>query len=326
MRQLSVAQACYIGGSQMQEVGKRHFSSNVYLLMDSGECALIDAGGGQVSVSRLQRRMSADGLRLRWIILTHYHYDHVRNAQSIQNEFPAAETVCHRRDAPFIRRPSCILDGTFTNRWLGGSLHETFRQMNRCIGEYEEYRRQFIEIYQSAAVDWVICRPTPLRLGNLWLHLLPTPGHSPGSLSIWVPEHRLVFCGDLPLWCGPAQPHPFGNYRRWRESLHQIRGLQPACLAWGHSVPTEGTDRCRRLIDRVLDHARSMTQNLVRCLDRRGRTVSELAPAVADERMLQSPGQRRLIEDSVHSMLHWLKDEGKATCRTGYSAVQWFAE
>ena len=34
-------------------------------------------------------------------------------------------------------------------------------------------------------------------MGRLEVHVLHTPGHSPGSISLWLPQEKVVFCGDL---------------------------------------------------------------------------------------------------------------------------------
>jgi hydroxyacylglutathione hydrolase len=36
-----------------------------------------------------------------------------------------------------------------------------------------------------------------IKVGNLSLHVLFTPGHAPGHVSFHLPDHRVIFDGDV---------------------------------------------------------------------------------------------------------------------------------
>jgi glyoxylase-like metal-dependent hydrolase (beta-lactamase superfamily II) len=77
--------------------------------------------------------------------------------------------------------------------------------------------------------------------GDLTLDLIPTPGHTPDHVSIWIPEIRLMLAAD-------AAEMPFPEVTRWellpqlRESLRRLDQLAPAtalyCHAAGNTDPT----------------------------------------------------------------------------------------
>ena len=57
---------------------------------------------------------------------------------------------------------------------------------------------------------------TVLDGGDLHLVLLPTPGHEPDHLAVFIPELRTLFTGDkaewpLPFVSSPPPCHPFGR-------------------------------------------------------------------------------------------------------------------
>jgi glyoxylase-like metal-dependent hydrolase (beta-lactamase superfamily II) len=87
-----------------------------------------------------------------------------------------------------------------------------------------------------------------LRIGDLEVRLLHTPGHSPGSLSIFV-EGRL-FSGDSLLVGGVGRPGPGGVEALW-ESVRRLRGLPDATVVHpghdeGHApVSTIGAEVAR---------------------------------------------------------------------------------
>ena len=56
---------------------------NAWLLLDrkAGEAVLVDPGD---EASHLLERLDASGCRLRWLVATHGHFDHVAAAASVQ--------------------------------------------------------------------------------------------------------------------------------------------------------------------------------------------------------------------------------------------------
>ena len=51
-----------------------------------------------------------------------------------------------------------------------------------------------------------------IRLGDTEIKVLHTPGHTPGHLSFFIPEHRLLFTADVDLTrFGPFYGHDFAN-------------------------------------------------------------------------------------------------------------------
>jgi len=86
--------------------------------------------------------------------------------------------------------------------------------------------------------------PAPLddgeivRLGEIELKVVLTPGHSPGHLSFWWQEKKILFGGDNVLmetstWVGP----PRGSLREYLASLEVERALAPRVIYPGHGSP-----------------------------------------------------------------------------------------
>jgi len=111
-------------------------------------------------------------------------------------------------------------------------------------------------------------RPTPditfddryeLELGGLRMELLSAPGgETTDSMVIWLPEHRICFCGNL----FSALVGHFPNLvtvrgDRYREalkfisSLDRVLGLEPELLLTGHHEPVVGKDLIREELTRI---------------------------------------------------------------------------
>ena len=94
--------------------------------------------------------------------------------------------------------------------------------------------------------------------GDLTLELLPTPGHTPDHVSVWIPELRLVLAGDA-----AERPIPYVNEPSdlplLRASLARLAALKPAAVIPCHGGTTEPglLDRDIAYFDTLERHARS---------------------------------------------------------------------
>lgn len=118
-----------------------------------------------------------------------------------------------------------------------------------------------------------------LTVGRLRLHVLHVPGHSPGHISLWEPETRLLFTGDNVVggdgttWIGP----PDGNMADYFASLQRCLALRPALLAPGHGpIVTDAEAQITRLIE----HRLAREEQLLNLLAAGHRSVAALAEAV----------------------------------------------
>ena len=70
------------------------FLSNTYLVADEpgGTAVLIDAGG---PVEPLLEAIDAGGYTLSHVLLTHHHYDHVRDLDKVLERFPGTPVLIH---------------------------------------------------------------------------------------------------------------------------------------------------------------------------------------------------------------------------------------
>jgi len=84
--------------------------SNSYLLRDeaTGALALIDCGAFS---KPLREAIAETGGDLRYILLTHGHFDHTQGIAAAKKEYPAARSCIGAQDAPMMEiRPDVLLE------------------------------------------------------------------------------------------------------------------------------------------------------------------------------------------------------------------------
>lgn len=77
-----------------------------------------------------------------------------------------------------------------------------------------------------------------VRVGNLNITALHTPGHSADHLAFLLPDDRAVFTGDLILGQGSSMvSYPEGDVAAYLRSLDRLAALEPRILFPGHWDP-----------------------------------------------------------------------------------------
>jgi ribonuclease/clavin/mitogillin len=176
---------------------------------------LIDAGMGS---SRIQpvKKLGIDVL-----ILSHCHIDH----RLTRKQIPDVPVWCHEKEEPFLCNEELFLTATGIKR-SGIDLKNFFDSSGDIFD---------VEISHNL-VDG-----EQIDLGGLTLVTLCTPGHSPGHLAFYIPEHKLLFSADLDLTpFGPFYGHDFADIDDFIQSIKKLRKLNPKIAATGHAGPFEG--------------------------------------------------------------------------------------
>ncbi len=170
-----------------------YFGSNMYLVSSGSESAVIDPS---VDVAKICDRLERSNLTLRYIILTHAHFDHISGIDSWVEKFPSANVVVGMGDRN-------MLSDSYLN------CYRTFLGVNK--GYYGEC---------ITVADGNI-----LLLGEEKLTVIETPGHTPGSISLLGQD--CVFVGDTVFQGGGVGrcDLPGGNFYLLRESINRLLSL-----------------------------------------------------------------------------------------------------
>ncbi|MBQ8751929.1 MAG: MBL fold metallo-hydrolase [Clostridia bacterium] len=190
--------------------------TNCYLLWDdSGEGILIDPAD---NAARIYGVLEEEGIRLRWILLTHAHFDHMLAAGEVQKATGAALAL-HEADGP--------------------ALFDHYRNLSGVFG---------IGGLPTLQADHLLKEGDTVTVGSFMLTVLHTPGHTPGSCCYYDAAGDNLFAGDT-LFAGSAgrTDFPGGSGAALRASLLRLVEELPeeTRVYPGHdSSTTIGEERC----------------------------------------------------------------------------------
>jgi metallo-beta-lactamase class B len=197
----------------------------VYLI-DLGELILVDAGAGPSAsqiVSNIER-VGRDPSKLSTVIITHCHVDHAGGAQFFQKRF-GAKLVMHEQDAKAVQDGDNRVTAAL---WYG--LH------------FEPTR---VDVKLSGAQQ-------ALTFGTDSIVCLHTPGHTPGSISLYLDRagKRFLFGQDIH---GPFHPDFGSDLAAWRRSMERLLALEADVLCEGHFGVYETKERVAAYIEHYLE-------------------------------------------------------------------------
>ncbi len=189
-----------IGGSEIS-----HPSDCLVYLVDAGDLVMIDSGAGASYPDLVDniRFLNLDPAKLRYIIVTHKHIDHIGALTEFKEHF-GVEVIAHEADSGSIE----------TGKGTGASMYGVD--------------------YRPCAVDRKLQGlEATLTLGKYIFHVIHIPGHTPGSIAVYleIDKKRLLFGQDIH---GPYLPQWGADPVKAADSLEKLISLNADILAEGH--------------------------------------------------------------------------------------------
>jgi hydroxyacylglutathione hydrolase len=93
-----------------------------------------------------------------------------------------------------------------------------------------------------------------LRAGTTELEVIGTPGHSPGSICLYWPQHKALFAGDVIFEQGVGRTDlPGGSGDLLKESIRRLSTLDVELLLPGHGNIIQGREEVARNFSLVED-------------------------------------------------------------------------
>ncbi len=101
----------------------------------------------------------------------------------------------------------------------------------------------------------VLLQEGDLKVGDLAFEVIPTPGHSPGSICLYWPDRKVLFTGDVVFNQGIGRTDlPGGNGRELKESIRRISRLDVEYLLTGHGDIVKGSEAVKANFKTIEDY------------------------------------------------------------------------
>jgi glyoxylase-like metal-dependent hydrolase (beta-lactamase superfamily II) len=263
-----------------------YVQGSVFLIQNDGEALLFDTGNRAPGTNNgmgatLMEKLDRDKVELKYIFISHFHYDHTGNAAELR-ERHGAEVVAHELDRPIIEDPLIITRPDNVHRF-GLSPEDLLEDFNLRPGESLGLSDpEIVARYWNfpVQVDRIVKDGDILEIGNLRLEVIHLPGHSPGHIGIWNPETRSLYCADVIHFPTPLAPHPIGDAEAHMTSIRRCRDLHANFLWEGHYLSVYDGPAVERRLDHLMQMQLDTIDRLVTVLRRNEapQTILELLP------------------------------------------------
>lgn len=171
--------------------------TNCYLVRDTGtnQGIIIDPGDDAEHISETILRL---GMTPTMVVATHGHFDHIMAAFALRLAF----------GIPFAMHPD--------DEFLVGRMRETARHF---LG--------IPDIDPAPVIDRTLTDGSRITVGSEEVSVIHTPGHTPGSISLYGKTSNILFCGDTICAEGAVgrTDHQYSSAEDLRRTIRKILKL-----------------------------------------------------------------------------------------------------
>lgn len=171
---------------------------NTYIVSDAitKETMIIDCGcTSDEEFNNIDRYVDENHLSIKYSICTHLHFDHMFGINYIYDKF-------------LINTIACNLDIDIL-------------EWNKLCSVFMELSDKEKELLSTNHIIWIKEPFENLTIGDNIFSIILTPGHSPGSLSLYCESKKIVFSGDVLFRIGQGRTDFDGG-----DSLHLLESIK----------------------------------------------------------------------------------------------------
>ena len=189
----------------LEKIVESRMGENTYVVGDEStkKCIVVDPGANFIDIMNFVKRKN---LSIEYIVLTHGHGDHITNVLKLK-EATNAQVVAHQDEREI------LLD---KKKNLSASLPSNTVELD---------------------ADIYVKDNDTLKVGDMKLKFIHTPGHTPGSMCIKIDKHMLT--GDT-LFAGSIGRTDFygGDYKQIMKSLRKLAKYDDNAVIYPGHGPT----------------------------------------------------------------------------------------
>jgi glyoxylase-like metal-dependent hydrolase (beta-lactamase superfamily II) len=233
------------GLSALGSSANRNFISNAAFVVTKDGVLVIDALGSPALARELLaeiRRITP--LPVRYVVLTHYHADHIYGLQVFKEA--GATVIAHQDGRDYLNSDTAAL-----------RLQASREEMAPAV----DAQTQLVP-----ADRWIDARTT-LQMGGLDFVLQPAgPAHTPEDLVVWVPQLKLLIAGDL-VFRGRIPFVGQADSGRWITALDTLLAFDAGIIVPGHGPASTSARADLELTRDYLSYLRKTMGEAARNMD-----------------------------------------------------------
>jgi cyclase len=193
---------------------------------------------------------------IRRLVNTHHNGDHCWGNQLVEGATIVGHSKCREQ---MLGVSPAFLAGVASSEDEGGAIG---------------YLKRAFRPFDFGGID--VTPPTVTFDDTLSLHIGPRevrllyfgPCHTLGDIAAWLPDERVLFCGDL-LFYGSTPLVWEGSLQNWIDTVDALCELGPEVVIPGHGPPTDtdGLKAMRDYLTLVVTEGRTLKENGLSPLD-----------------------------------------------------------
>ncbi len=211
------------------------------ILVETGISSIVDIVAGQ---------MEKLGISPDFIVVTHPHSDHITGLDGLRSIYPHAVPIAGPDAVEFFTHPKAV------QAMISEDIHMTDR-LNHW--GFKSTRPPVTRPPSRTGIK-IMADGSELDLGGITAQFIETKGHSPGSISVFIPEIKLLAVSDalgFRYTDGRFTPVFFTGFKDYLQSLEHLKSFHSEILCLGHQGPLTG-----QAVDQAFTNAKNTAVEL----------------------------------------------------------------